>query len=515
MSGGRGYGEHMKYRMFILALLVLTLLCSGASAQKIEMEDVFLAFDYPDTWLVVSPQLAKVYAPLLEEHSIDGDVLSQELIDQGVASRAYNEDFTQRLSIVTLADDLSGEIFDMANVTDAQRKTMRTRAENNKLYETTGLRTQDTEWQKEGGTYWLYVHYTITRGDKTVGRGVRYVSVRNGMYVVIDWQKDEGRFSNRELSAFRKRIADLSVTETITEPVHSVKLTATIPAETSTAALTITGETGANASLIAEAPDSTGAMRTLSVGRAGSSGKFSLLVELPEEGEYAITLTAQSEGMNPASVTGTTVYSAKTLPVTLSGIPEDGVVETSTVKITGQTLAGVQIQLVTPFGLAKKRAGNDGSFSFELTTEEEGEYSYTLICDKSGYDQRRIQFTLTRVITDSQERQRIKDGAQKVSYKNLQKNRAEDQGKVMSLYGPVTSVESAGGTHYVRLLFNKGSDGEWFNPVVIVATEEMGVKVGDMMGVVATVAGVFEEQDAAGNAVAVPRFELMFVDRVE
>ena len=515
MCGGRGYGEHMKYRMFILTLLAAMLLCGCASAQKIEMEDVFLTFDYPDTWLVVSPQLAKVYAPLLEEAGIDAELLAQELAEQGIASRAYSEDFTQRLSILTLADDLSGEIFDIAGVTDAQRKTMRARAENNRLFETTGLRTQDLEWQKEGGQYWLYIHYTITRGDKTVGRGVRYMTVKNGLYVVMDWQKDTGRFTNRELNAFRGRISDLAVTQQVTEPVRSVRLTAVIPAETSTSEITITGETTANASLVAEAPDGSGAMQTLSVGRAGSSGKFSLLVALPEEGTYEITLTASCEGMNPAAVSGTTAYSAKTLPVSLEGIPEDGLVDTDTVKIKGKTLAGVQMQLVTPFGLSKKRADNDGTFSFELTTKDEGEYDYTLICDKDGYDQRRVHFTLTRVVTNAQERQRIKNGAEKISYKNLQKNRAEDQGKVMSLYGPVTSVESAGGTHYVRLLFNKGADGAWFNPVVIVAQEEMGVKVGDMMGVVATVAGVFEEQDAAGNAVAVPRFELMFVDKVE
>ena len=79
----------------------------------------------------------------------------------------------------------------------------------------------------------------------------------------------------------------------------------------------------------------------------------------------------------------------------------------------------------------------------------------------------------------------------------------------------MVSSESAGGTYYVRLMFNKGADGEWFNPVVIVAGKDMGAKVGDMMGVVATVAGVFEEQDAAGNDVAVPRFELVFVDKLE
>lgn len=505
----------MKKRIFTFILLVLLVADVPVLAQRIEMEDVYLSFEYPESWLVVSPQLARVYAPVLAEAGIDGDVLAQEMIDERTASRAYSEDYQQRLSVITLADDLSGEIFDIENVTDEQRRTMRIRVQNNKLFETTGLRTQDLEWQKENGAYWLYVHYTVTHGGKTVGRGVRYMTVKNGMYVILDWQKDEGRFSNRELAGFRKRLADLAVTQTITEPMHSVKLEAVIPEETSTSEMTITGMTGANASLVAEAPDENGVMQTLSVGRAGQSGKFSLVVTLEEEGVYDITLTATSEGMNPTSITGTTIYSAKTLPVSLEGIPENGVVDSDIVKIKGKTLAGVQIQLVTPFGLSKKRADNDGTFSFELTTKEEGAYDYTLICDKNGFDQRRIPFTLTREITDSQTKQRIKDGAEKISYKNLQKNRDEDQGKIVSLYGPVVSVESAGGAHYVRLMFNKDSEGDWFNPVVIVATESMGVKVGDMMGVVATVAGVFEEQDSKGNTVFVPRLELMFVDKVE
>lgn len=505
----------MKVRILALLALLGALACASACAQKIDMDDAYLSFDYPDSWLVVSPQLCTTYARLLGDAGIDADLLAQDMIDQGIESRAYNEDFSQCLSVLTMSDDLSGEIFDMAAVTDAQRKTMKTRAQNNRLFETTGYRTQDAEWQKEGGVYWLYIHYTQTRGDQTVGRGIRYVTVKNGMYIVLDWQREEGRFSNRDLSAFRGRIADLTVTTTLTEPVRSVKLEAVIPAETSSSEITITGTTTANASLIAEAPDGAGQMQTLSVGRAGSGGKFSLVVELAEEGEYDITLTASSEGMNPASVSGRTTYSAKTLPVSLEGVPEDGVVTADTVKITGKTLAGVQFQLVTPYGLSKKRSGNDGSFSFELTTKEEGEYDYTLICDKDGYNQRRIQFTLTRVTTDAQARQKIKDGAEKISYKNLQKNRAEDQGKVMCLYGPVTSVSEGGGTHYVRMMFNKGSDGVWFNPVVIVAEEAMGVKVGDMMTVVATVAGVFEEQDSSGADVAVPRFELMFVDQVE
>lgn len=81
-------------------------------------------------------------------------------------------------------------------------------------------------------------------------------------------------------------------------------------------------------------------------------------------------MTASKEGMNDASLSGAIAYSAKTLPV--SGIAESQTVTSDKVTITGTTLAGVQLQLVTPFGVSKKKSGNDGTFSFELTTDTGG-----------------------------------------------------------------------------------------------------------------------------------------------
>lgn len=501
----------MKCIIFSLIFVLCLLMGAGAFAQTIVMADAHMAFEYPESWLVVSPQLAGVYAPLLAQAGIDSDELSQELETQGVLSRAYNADFTQCMSILVHDDDLAFEIYDMASVTDEQRKTIRRRAENGQLFETTGYRVQDAEWQKENGLYWLYIHYTKTRGDQTVGRGIRYVSVANGQYVTLDWQISSGRFGNRDLSTFRGRISDLTI-EKVEAPVRSVRLTADIPTETNTASFEITGETTANAALIASAPDGIGDMQTLSVGQAGSSGSFKLLVELPEEGTYDVTLTASKEGMLTSSANGTITFSAKTLPV--SGIAETIETSSDVTTISGQTLSGVQIQLVTPFGLTKKRSGNDGSFKFELTTKDEGDYDYTLILDKDGYDQRRIRFTITRVMTDTQEKDRIKADAETISYKNLQKNLSENQGKTMVIYGPVTEVSSGGGSYYVRMQYNKDSSGKWFNPVVVVASEDMGAKVGDMMRIVVTVDGVYEEQDSMGETVIVPRLRLVFVDEI-
>lgn len=501
----------------ILVFLLLMLVPCMALAQTISMEEQGLTFDFPESWLVVSPQLAVVYAPLLEEKGVDGCALSEEMTEQGVLARAYRSDFRQHMSVIARMDDLSGEIFDSANISEEQKKELRRLAENNRIWETTGNRTQDVEWHKEGGEYWLYIHYVKTFADEVIGHGLRYVTVKNGMYVMLDWQIDSGRFGNRDINSFRARTHDLHVTQIADAPTPTVRLTAEIPQETTVSDLVITGKATGNATLVAQAPDENGEMQLLSVGQVGSGGSFSLLVPLEEEGTYDITLTASMEGMLEASVSGVVAYSAKTLPVSLGSIEDGGVhtVTTSKTVLSGQTLAGTQMQLVTPFGVSKKRAASDGTFSFELTTDSAREYHYTLILDKDGFNQRRYPFTLMRVMTDDQQKAAVRETAEKISYRQLQRNLDEDRGRVMSLYGPVTEVSSSGSAHYIRMQFNKGVDSTWYNPVIIVAKEDMGAKVGDMITVVCEVSGVFEEQDSQGEPVMVPRFDLLFVDKVE
>ena len=67
----------------IVLMLAALLLPCAACAQTITMPEQGLTFDYPESWLVVSPQLAMIYAPLLEENGIDASALSEEMEAQG------------------------------------------------------------------------------------------------------------------------------------------------------------------------------------------------------------------------------------------------------------------------------------------------------------------------------------------------------------------------------------------------------------------------------------------------
>ena len=75
-------------------------------------------------------------------------------------------------------------------------------------------------WRQKRAVYWLYIHYTITRADELVERGLRYITVHNGMYVMLDWRIQGRRFTGRDLSAFRARLADLTITESLEEPTR-------------------------------------------------------------------------------------------------------------------------------------------------------------------------------------------------------------------------------------------------------------------------------------------------------
>lgn len=500
-------------KRLLAALLCAAVFPAAAFCQAITMEDGYVAFDYPDSWLVVSPQRCRIYAPILRERGVDPEALAAELEEQSVLSRALNEDGSQAYSVLATADDTSREIFDMGEATDEQRRRLKSRAENNTLWERTGLRTQDAEWQVEGNRYWLYIHYTEMRGSEVLSRGLRYVTIHNGLYVMLDWRLTGRRFSNRDLSAFRRQIANLSFLETLETPRRTVQLTCELPTEINDGQGKLSGTATPGAQLTLTADDGKGNREEMDSASAGARGSFTLEYLLPREGEWTLELRASAEGMDEAVLESVVAYSENTLPV--SGIEETIVSTADKVTLSGRTLPAAAMQLVTPYGLTKKRAENDGSFSFELTTRETGSYNYTLLIDKKGYTQRRIHFTVVREQTDEQERADVRAQAVRIAYKDLIRDLPKNRDAILNLHGYVQEVSQAGETAYIRMMYTKDAKGVWSNPVIIVCEGDPGVKAHDMLTCTVRVEGVYEEQDARGEAVSVPRLRMLFTDKIE
>ena len=97
----------MKHIIGIIGLAALLLWPCALLAQTITMDEGYVTFDYPDSWLVLSPQLCDVYEPLLEQAGLDAAQLKSQMQEQRVLSRAYNADFSQSMSVLIASDELS------------------------------------------------------------------------------------------------------------------------------------------------------------------------------------------------------------------------------------------------------------------------------------------------------------------------------------------------------------------------------------------------------------------------
>lgn len=498
----------MKRALFIFLMLMLFMACPCALAQQVVMEDSGAAMEFPDPWLVLSPATVRVYASVLSDAGMDAEAMAARYAQDGVVCEAWSEDFTQCLRLTLTTDERSQRIHDIERATDGERSTIKNLFENNRYEgQKSNVRYQSASWVTHStmGRF-LLTRYNVKENDEITARGLQYFTIRNGVNYVIDWSVTGRRLTNADLTWFRQGILENFIfTVQIDPPPLPVTLEASLPSETGNAALRLEGRTSANAGLSLTYMDGESAEEVLSVGSANSDGTFTLNFELPQAGVYTITLTAEKEGYTPASISGQLTYEPKLLPVNFTELPE-GEVTGDMTPLSGVTVAGATLQLLTDKGVTTKRAGSTGTFSFELTTKEAGEYSYTLAVDKTGYDQRRIPVHFTRVITDQQQMQKIKDSAQRISYANLQKKSGQYLGTVMRLSGQVAEVTEGQGSWFIRLNIVKSAKGTWGSPVLISCGENPGIETGSNIVIYASVAEPFIEQDAEGADVTVPGF---------
>lgn len=496
-------------RVWTAALLILLLsLCPAALAQQVVMEDAGVAMEFPDPWLVLSPATVRVYADLLADAGLDAAAMAERYKQDGVVCEAWSEDFTQSLRLCVTSDERSQRIHDIERATSSERSQLASLFENNRYEgQKSNVRYQSASWltHLSMGRF-LLLRYNVRENDEIVARGLQYFTIRNGVNYVIDWQVSGRSLTNADLTWFRQEILEnFLFTVQIDPPPLPVTLEVALPTETGSADLTVSGTASANATLTLSGVCGEGEQTVLAQGEASSGGSFTLSFTLPQEGEYFLTLRAEKEGYAPASASGQLTYEARLLPVNFTQLPT-GDVTTDTTALSGTTLSGASIQLLSEKGLVTRRVGSSGAFSFELTSDTEGVHEYTLVVTLDGYDQRRIPITFTRVITDAQRMQAIKDSAVRLSYATLQTRSDEHAGEVMRLSGQVAEVTQGDGVWFVRMNITQDTRGNWSSPVLITCADNPGIESGSNIVIYASVAEPFVEQDLEGQDVLVPGF---------
>lgn len=495
-----------------IALLGLTaLLCllfvSCACAQTITMESVYAQLEFPETWLVLSPQLLHAYEPLLSQNGFDVSGMAERYESEGVIAEAWDESFLQSMRVMVTQDTRSQTLFDIDRSTTAERSAMARYYESESNFAATPYRFKQVEWQKHAKYgRCLFLRYNVVDEDGDITeRGVRYITIKNGMNYILDWTIPDRRFTNRDLNAFKARLETLTFMAFLEAPPLPTQLSADIPAEVSNSHVELSGTASENAGIYVTLSDGEGPGEVVSVGSADAKGNFSIYFDIPAEGSYSVTLTAEKDGYADASIRQTIVYEGSLLPVSIDAWPTDPWTQ-DTFTLRGETLVGSELQLITDIGLVKKKPGADGSFKFELNTPDEKVYNYTLVVNNGKYTQRRFTFTINRVYTQSQEIARLKKSAVSISYRNLQTKANEYKGQVMRLSGYVSEITPGEGVVFVRLMLSRNTKGVWTTPVIIACEETPSIEQGKRAVIYGYVSTPYYEQSGEDTNVAIPGF---------
>ena len=114
-------------RVILLAALSIALsltFAACACAQTVTMEDIYAQIDFPDTWLVLSPQLLRVYEPLLSQHGFDVNGMAERYESEGVIAEAWDADFAQSMRVMVTRDERAQTLFTLDRSTTAERNSM-------------------------------------------------------------------------------------------------------------------------------------------------------------------------------------------------------------------------------------------------------------------------------------------------------------------------------------------------------------------------------------------------------
>ena len=235
---------------------------------------------------------------------------------------------------------------------------------------------------------------------------------------------------------------------------------------------------------------------------AVKDGVFSKVIPLSnDKNTVEVSATGESKEKN------TVVNIVKEAPEAKLKITSKDTVEAKQYNLTGETEKSAKVQLYQESKeVATTTAGEDGKFAFnKLGTEKSGEYKYEVKVSKEGYKSTNQEHSVLRTMSKEEEIQEIKDSAITIDYKQLEKNKNKDVGKVAKFKGQIVQILEDGNYTVIRLSVAQASWGWDSNAILWVEYDGTTEFVqDDVITVYGRMMGEHSYQSQAGWDISVP-----------
>ena len=252
---------------------------------------------------------------------------------------------------------------------------------------------------------------------------------------------------------------------------------------------------------------------------AANSGKFKVKVTLPEEGSYTLSIAMYINDVPVQDAFLDVVkYSTTQIPYQLNAEIPSALTMDSLI-ISGTTIKNVEIQCIvtvnggSPLAIKPRdtvKTNGNGTFSFNIPTDQEGEYEFVLVFSKKGMDTERLTAKATRTLSAADQNARTAGKAEKGSYDKLSKNPDSYIGHTISFEAYITEVKEVG-DQWMILAAQKLNRGKYSNYLVYLADEDPGLAAGakvKLYGVSTGPYSILSEEDT----VSYPGFDYLFFE---
>ena len=527
--------------MLLVLVLLLTVFCACAAAETeypLEAVSGRISFD-EGTFVILTPANLSEHPDLLSSMGKTAEELKADWSERGVVLQAWGKGGKKTvIEVSIIQDEESAKYFDTESRTKAERKDyskeVQTKAK------TQGYSVFDPIVKKhEKSGNWVEFEY-LYNGSGESYRGIYRKIVRNGYTIVLDYQA-----YNRKLTA-----TDKDSSRHITNTVAIDTLAVETPV--------ITGEDAPESAVSADIP--AGAANTLSItvppakisndgvftvegtaypgselvisamrlsstvshhynDIAGNSGKFKVKVTLPEEGSYTLSIAMYINNVPVQDAFLDVVkYSSTQIPYQLNAEIPSALTMDSLI-ISGTTIKNVEIQCIvtvnggSPLTIKPRdtvKTNGNGTFSFNIPTEQEGEYEFVLVFSRKGMDTERLSAKATRTLSAADRNARTAGKAEKVNYDKLSKNPDSYIGHTISFDAYITEVKEVG-DQWMILAAQKLNRGKYSNYLVYLADDDPGLAAGTKVKLYGVSTGPYSILSEEEN-VSYPGFDYLFFE---
>ena len=528
----------------LLALLALCMLAAAGTADQVEFPSIGASCTIPDDYVILTSENISRHTEWLTLHGFTEEDMLADWASRGVLLQAWQTSGETCLEIVAVRDQQAIDYHDIDDQTPQTRAAYRADHLSGQTYKQQGYTVDSAAWKKTGQGRFLMLKYKRKTADGLY-RGFARKTIKNGYTITIDYKVYGRTLKSGDNTALNKvwntwaftasiapetqaaspaeqpESAVLSPVETSAgqpaEPAAStahIKVTKAPPAETNTGKFTVEGTCDPYTHLVGVMIRMMGSEPVIFQTDASRRGAFSMSVQLPQEGSWMMTLTAEKDGQvieEQVLSDHVTNYQNNLLVVNLDNeFPAEMVLTGDTLVISGTTVRQTTVQCIVSGGYDKQvRTNNSGKFSFKLDTSNVGTYDIALVFSKKNYATRRFTCKATRSMDESEMRTKALQTAVKPNYTTLIQKTKNYTGRVMTYEMYAVSSEQAG-DRWLLFMAQRKTDAGYQDLVVVSMPEEPAFEEGSLHRMYGVLAGTYQVQDSVNGDQYYPCFDLLF-----